>query len=119
MPAQIRHRYIGLAVLTLAVVSCIALGAWRVVYLRGLGDVERQVQDRLTLNLRALESEIERFRYLPGVVGEDERITALLQLPLPQTNAAANAYLQTVRSMSGVDELYVLDLEGETLGASN
>ena len=119
MPAQIRHRYIGLAVLTLAVVSCIALGAWRVVYLRGLGDVERQVQDRLTLNLRALESEIERFRYLPGVVGEDERITALLQLPLPQTIAAANAYLQTVRSMSGVDELYVLDLEGETLGASN
>lgn len=119
MPAPIRHRHIGLAILTLAVVSCLALGAWRVAYLRGLGDVERQVQDRLTLNLRAVESEIERFRYLPGVVGEDERITALLQLPLPQTIDAANAYLQTVRSMSGVDELYVLDLDGQTLAASN
>ncbi len=119
MPAPIRHRHIGLAILTLAVVSCLALGAWRVAYLRGLGDVERQVQDRLTLNLRAVESEIERFRYLPGVVGEDERITALLQLPLPQTIAAANAYLQTVRAMSGVNELYVLDLEGHTLAASN
>jgi two-component system C4-dicarboxylate transport sensor histidine kinase DctB len=119
VPAPIRHRPIGLAILTLAVVSCLALGAWRVAYLRGLGDVERQVEDRLTLNLRAVESEIERFRYLPGVVGEDERITALLQLPLPQTIAAANSYLQTVRSMSGVDELYVLDLDGETLAASN
>ena len=119
VPAAIRRRHIGLAALTLAVVLCLALGAWRVAYLRGLGEVERQVQDRLTINLRSVESEIERFRYLPGVVGEDSRILALLQLRGPEAIAAANAYLKSVRAMSGVDELYVLDPSGETLAASN
>lgn len=119
VPVMIRRRHAWMAVLTLAIVCCLALGAWRLAYLRGLADVERQVQDRLTLNLRSVESEIERFRYLPGVIGKDERIVALLQLPIPQTIDAANAYLKAVRAMSGVDELYVLDRQGETLAASN
>ncbi|MCP8885075.1 ATP-binding protein [Devosia sp. XJ19-1] len=119
MLASIRRRHIWLAVLTLTVVSCLALGAWRVAYVRGLGEVERQVQDRLTVNLRSVESEIERFRYLPGVIGEDERILAMLEGPSRAAVEAANQYLQTVRAMSGADELYVLDLAGDTLAASN
>lgn len=119
MPTRIRRRHIGLALLTLAVVSCLALGAWRVAYLRGLADVERQVQDRLTVNLRSVESEIERFRYLPGVIGHDERIVSLLHAPGEQTAEAANAYLKVVRTMSGANELYVLDTEGNTLASSN
>lgn len=119
MPASIRRRHVWLAVLTLTVVSCLALGAWRLAYVRGLGEIERQVQDRLTVNLRSVESEIERFRYLPGVIGEDERILAMLQGPSRVAVEAANQYLQTVRAMSGADELYVLDLSGKTLAASN
>src|SRR3546814_7105055 len=33
--------------------------------------------------------------------------------------ANTNAYLQAVREMSGADEIYVLNLSGETLAASN
>ncbi|MHA6300122.1 sensor histidine kinase [Devosia sp. CAU 1758] len=119
MPALIRRRHLWLGALTLAIVSCLALGAWRVAYLRGFADVERQVQDRLTINLRSVESEIERFRYLPGVIGQDERILAMLRFRHPDTVDAANAYLKSVRAMSSADELYVLDLDGETLAASN
>jgi two-component system C4-dicarboxylate transport sensor histidine kinase DctB len=119
VPATIRPRHIWLTVLTVAVVTCLALGAWRIAYWRGFSDVERQVQDRLTLNLRAVESEIERFRYLPGLLGEDARILALLHEPGVEAVEAANAYLKASRAMSGVDEIYVLDLAGETLASSN
>lgn len=120
LPGAIRRRHLWLAALTLAVLACVALGSWQLAYLRGLGDVERQVQDRLTINLRSVESEIERFRYLPGVIAQDARITDMLARRADGTNVdAANAYLQAVRGMSGADELYVLDLSGHTLAASN
>src|SRR5690606_5755821 len=77
------------------------------------------VQDRLTVNLRAVESEIERFRYLPDVISKDQRIIELLEATGPGAIDVANGYLQVVRAMSGADELYVIDLAGETLAASN
>jgi len=113
-----RHR-IWWGLLTVLVVAGVGLGAWRLAYLRQFGDIERQLQDRLTINLRSVESEIERFRYLPGVISQDERIVSVLLGDGQAAVAVANRYLQTVRGMSGADELYVLDLDGETLAASN
>ena len=114
----LRHHF-WLGLLAVVLVAGIGLGSWQLAYLRQSGDIERQVQDRLTINLRSVESEIERFRYLPGVISQDERIVAVLQHGGADAAAVANAYLQTVRGMSGADELYVLDLNGETLAASN
>ncbi|KQX40067.1 hypothetical protein ASD04_05335 [Devosia sp. Root436] len=114
-----RHR-VWLGLVAVFVVLGVALGCWRLAYLRQFGEVERQVQDRLTINLRSVESEIERFRYLPGVIGQDGRVVATLQQRGSTTPAeAANLYLQAVRDMSGADELYVLNLSGETIAASN
>jgi C4-dicarboxylate-specific signal transduction histidine kinase len=119
LPATIRRRQIGLALLTLVAVSCLSIGAWHVAYLHGLADIERQVGDRLAVNLRSVEGATERYRYLPGVVGKDPRIGDLLQLPLPQTVEAANAYLKSVRELSGLAELFVLDVDGQTIASSN
>ena len=119
MQGSILRHHLWLGLLAIVVVAGVGLGAWQLAYVRQFGDIERQVQDRLTINLRSVESEIERFRYLPGVIGHDERVVAMLSRPGLPTTAAANRYLQTVRGMSGADELYVLDLNGETLAASN
>ncbi|UYO01261.1 MAG: sensor histidine kinase [Devosia sp.] len=116
----IRRRRVALSVLAVATVLIVALGAWHLSGLRLRGELVRQVQDRLTISQRSVESEIERFRYLPGVIGQDERITRLLaRSDSAEAIAAANAYLQTVRGMAGADELYVLDTQGMTLSASN
>lgn len=120
MPRAIERRHIVATLTVLLLVLAAAIGTWRLAFLQRLGDLERQVEDRLTLNIRTVESEIERFRYLPGVIGKDGRIATMLADPGDTVAiAAANAYLETVRDMSGADELYVLDLEGQTLAASN
>lgn len=120
MRKAIRRYHIWLGLVAILVVAGVALGAWGLTYLRQLAEVERQLQDQLTINLRSVESEVERFRYLPSVISQDERIVAVLREPGSAASVAvANAYLQTVRGMSGADELYVLDLSGETLAASN
>ncbi|KRA40243.1 sensor histidine kinase [Devosia sp. Root635] len=117
---SIQRRRVWLGLVAVFVVAGVALGCWRLAYLRQFGEVERQVQDRLTINLRSVESEIERFRYLPGVIGQDGRVVAALQQPGSMTSSgAANGYLQAVRGMSGADELYVLNLAGQTIAASN
>ncbi len=119
MTGSIR-RHAWLAIVATLLVCGVALAAGWLAYQRQLGELERQVGDRLTLNLRAVESEIERFRYLPSVVGQDRRISDMLLAPGDgHAIAAANHYLEAVRDSSGADELYVLDLEGETLAASN
>ena len=82
--------------------------------------LEADLRDRLTVTRHSVVTEIERFRYLPAVVGQDARVRALLADPgNTSAAAAANAYLQTVRDLSGVDELYVTDAQGLTVAASN
>lgn len=84
----------------------------------GLDRLDRDLANRLTLTRHAVTAQIERYRYLPALVGQDARILSLLAAPSDPT-AAANAYLQATRAISGVDQIYVLDPAGRTLAASN
>lgn len=81
--------------------------------------LERDLLDRLSLTQHSISTEIERFRYLPAVVAQDPRIGAMLARPDGAMISEANTYLQAVRDLSGVDELYVLNARGVTLAASN
>jgi two-component system, NtrC family, C4-dicarboxylate transport sensor histidine kinase DctB len=74
----------------------------------------------LILTRRAVEAEIERFRYLPDVAGEDIRIQAALTAPDdPGAVQTANLYLETVAAKSGAAQLYLLDATGLAIAASN
>ena len=87
----------------------------------GLGTLDQALADRLTVTGRSVRAEIERFRYLPSVVGRDARVIALLTPGNVEAAAedAANRYLEEVRALSEVDELYLLDTSGRTVAASN
>lgn len=79
-----------------------------------------RLDQSLILARHALTLEIERFRYLPAVAGEDARIRAALASPgAPEAIEAANLYLQTLVQTSGATHLYLLDAQGRTLAASN
>ncbi len=85
-----------------------------------IGALEGQLQRSLVLTNRAIATEIERFRYLPLVIGEDARIRALAARERSQAALeAANLYLQTVVKQAGAAELYILDERGIALAASN
>lgn len=74
----------------------------------------------LILSRHALTVEIERFRYLPAVAGEDARIRSALRAPDDAaTILSANGYLETLVETSGATHLYLLNASGVTIAASN
>lgn len=113
-----RNSVIALALLL--GVAALSTVVWQVTLDAGRARLSRELVDKLTVTGRAVVSEVERFRYLPGVLAQDPRVTALVE----RGNAAdlvdtANRYLTRVRDHAGADEVYVLDAEGTTLAASN
>lgn len=78
----------------------------------------REGLDRsLLLTSRAVTAEIDRFRALPVVAGEDARVRAALTDP--GALDAANRYLETVAGHAGAAELFLIDAAGRTIAASN
>ena len=108
-----------IGVVAVIVVCALAALAYALSYHAGMERLGGQLRDRLTVTQRSVESEIERFGYLPEVLGEDERIVDLLSTPTAQAVALANAYLETIASHSHADALYIIDADGLTLAASN
>lgn len=129
--------------LTLLLAAALVVGASLASYhlsrRAGLAALDQALADRLTVTRHSVAAEIERFRYLPSVVGRDARVLALLgargadratgtrpaatQTAIPESDDSpagrANRYLAEVRDLSGVDELYLLDPRGLTVAASN
>ncbi|MCF3638778.1 ATP-binding protein [Rhizobium sp. TRM95111] len=114
-------RTIGRMTIAMLVVTCVApFIAYYLASGVAISTLESQLQRSLVLTNRAIQTEIERFRYLPVVVGEDARIRALAGSTRSEAQlAAANFYLETIVKQAGPAELYVLDERGITLAASN
>lgn len=85
----------------------------------GMDRLTGQLRDRLTLSQRAVESEIERFAYLPQVLGEDERVLDLLRAPSQERVRQVNDYLAKVARHAQADAVYLIDPSGLTLASSN
>lgn len=108
------------ALATVAAVCLVAVLAGALAWRASLREIDARIDQTLILTLRALETEIDRFRYLPRVAGEDARIRAAILRPDDGAVVdAANRYLQTVTAHAGASHLYLMDAEGRTLAASN
>ena len=115
---SLTNRWSFLAIVVLATVAATVL-VWLAAARAGREHAGRDLRDELNVLSQSVESEIERFRYLPAVIGREGRIRAALASPTPQNMEAANRYLKQVRSDSGADELYVMTRDGLTIAASN
>lgn len=114
-----QRRALLIAVFSLLVVLASAV-AWHVARGAQMADLRARGIEALSLKSRSVVSEIERFRYMPFVLAQDERIQQLLDRGGGAALAErANHYLETVNRSAGSDELYVMDREGLTLAASN
>lgn len=79
-----------------------------------------ELDQSLVLTRRAVEAEIDRFRALPAVAGEDARIAlALSDVGGAAAILAANRYLETIAAHAGAADLFLLDDTGTTIAASN
>jgi two-component system C4-dicarboxylate transport sensor histidine kinase DctB len=113
-----RHRATLLS-LGLTATLLVACAAWLGAMTTGERHARAALDSQLQVLKRSVESEIERFRYLPAVAARDGRIRAALSDGSPDHLAAANRYLLSVRNDSRADALYVMKPDGLTIAASN
>lgn len=91
--------------------------AWLVAERWSMASLRAGLDQSLLLTSRAVEAEIDRFRALPDVAGEDARVRAALLDP--RALDEANRYLETVAAHAGASELFLINAEGRTIAASN
>ncbi len=80
-------------------------------------EADEKAHERLTLYEETILGELDKFRYLPYIIARDARAdAALTEAGRRQT---ANLFLQDLTSASGAAALYIMDVSGTTVSASN
>ena len=113
-----RHRAVWLLLILLSLFAAVAagIGAWQVT----TRSLAQRLDSSLVLTARTIDSEIERFRYLPSLTLEDPRVRAAVSNPVDAgTTETANRALAVAAHQSGADELFLLDAGGTALASSN
>lgn len=80
-------------------------------------EADEKAQERLTLYQETILGELDKFRYLPYIIARDARADAALSEP--GRRQTANLFLQDLTSASGAAALYIMNISGTTVAASN
>lgn len=116
-PRLIRHLFVP----PLIILLMIALGYVTYLYseknaIKALGE---NGQRQLELHARTVESEINKYNYLPSVLELESNVSDLLNNPSAQLRSKVNDYLEGLNRRSRSRAIYVLDTSGRVLATSN
>ncbi|MGE6385534.1 sensor histidine kinase [Pseudomonas sp. NPDC078416] len=116
-PRLIRHLFVP----PLIILLMIALGYVTYLYseknaIKALGE---NGQRQLELHARTVESEINKYNYLPSVLELESNVSDLLNHPSAELRAKVNDYLEGLNRRSRSRAIYVLDTTGRVLATSN
>ncbi|MDY7561636.1 ATP-binding protein [Pseudomonas sp. 10B1] len=116
-PRLIRHLFIP----PLIILLMIALGyvSYLVSERNGVKALSENGQRQLELHARTVESEINRYTYLPSVLELEANVSRLLNDPTPELRQNVNNYLEGLNRRSRSRAIYVLDTTGRVLATSN
>lgn len=105
----------------MAFVACVALGlfAYRFLLESRLQDQQHSGAKRLEFFTLTLDAVLTRHEVLPGVLGLERQLAALLDAPDESTRTAANLFLQAAAAKAQVSAVYLIDDTGVTIAASN
>ncbi|PMS15043.1 sensor histidine kinase [Trinickia dabaoshanensis] len=124
-PARIASRLpsVSQTVKTLAFAALVAAGAWTAYRYAQRAETETIIERaarRLDVDESTLRGELTRYDYLPALLSLNPDIADLLRHPTDAAlSARVNRYLADVTTDSQAAAIYVLDLRGTTLAASN
>ena len=103
-----------------ALVAAGALSAYRYAEQAETGAIIERATHRLDIDESTLKGELTRYDYLPALLSLNPEIAELLRHPQDQALIGrVNRYLAEVTTDSQAAAIYVLDLHGTTLAASN
>lgn len=94
--------------------------AYRIVQKLGLTDLQATGLHRLDLYATSLEREIGKYAFLPGTLGLERDVLAMLDHGDRSTLVpAVNAYLEQLNERAGTLSIYVIDTTGHVIASSN
>jgi two-component system sensor histidine kinase AauS len=116
-PRLIRHLFLP----PLIIVLMFGLGyvAYLISEHYGIKTLSESGERQLELHARTLESEINKYTYLPSVLELESSVSALLNDPTPELRGEVNDYLEGLNRRSRSRAIYVLDTTGRVLATSN
>ncbi|WP_349972092.1 sensor histidine kinase [Pseudomonas caspiana] len=116
-PRLIRHLFLP----PLIIVLMFGLGyvAYLISEHYGIKTLSESGERQLELHARTLESEINKYTYLPSVLELESSVSALLNDPTPELRSEVNDYLEGLNRRSRSRAIYVLDTTGRVLATSN
>nr|WP_314575193.1 ATP-binding protein [uncultured Pseudomonas sp.] len=116
-PRLIRHLFLP----PLVILLMIALGYVTYLYSEknGIHALGENGQRQLELHARTVESEINKYNYLPSVLELESNVSDLLNDPSPELRSKVNDYLEGLNRRSRSRAIYVLDTTGRVLATSN
>lgn len=105
----------------LAALICLAAGfaTYHSTFAAHRDSESRAAAQRLEFIVLSLQALITRNEALPGLIGLEARLAALLESDQPAARAAANEYLERVAQNARISAAYLLNDQGLTLAASN
>ncbi|SMC52323.1 ATP-binding protein [Rhizobium sp. RU36D] len=85
-----------------------------------MAEASLQASSTLRLAVAALDGHLKRYEPLPSLIADHENIEELLAKPDdPALRQAANQYLKAINSLLDSSDIYVIDMAGDTIAASN
>jgi C4-dicarboxylate-specific signal transduction histidine kinase len=115
-----RLRIVLVLLLCALTVLVVTASAWLYERQRTMQALKHQAAESLSLKNSNVIAEVARYRYLPFVLGQDERVQRLLDVEGDQTLVdGANKYLETINASAGSSALFLLNAEGTALASSN
>jgi hypothetical protein len=120
MTFRLRLLYAVRGVAIVGLIAAAAITARQIIWHAGLDEMQRKSGGSLALNGVKLEAAIAPYNDVPYRLSQHPEILALLKAPKDHELASkVNRYLHSTNKTIGARALYVMDLSGTTLAASN
>lgn len=104
----------------LALFAVVLYGVWSGSERAGIDKLRGNGGHRLDLYAASLDAELRKYDYLPTLLSLNPDVIALLREPhAKQLQDSVNHYLESVNAQAGSNAIYVLDLKGTAIAASN
>lgn len=98
----------------------LVLAVERIASRNALGEGQVRAETTLRQTVNALDSHLRRFEALPALLAQDDDVRALLASPQDaQRVQAMNRWLAETNALIESSDLYLIDLAGDTIAASN
>lgn len=108
-------------ILSLCIILALAVASYAGAMSYFRGEEQRRAEGRLSLYRSTVTAEIERFSHLTYVLARDPFVMEVARAKRSQGSAAAalNLRLKTFADAAGLDAIYLMRPDGETIATSN